>query len=465
MMSEPTDERCQTPASGRGLRSAALVVLLLLPGLAIGQTAREIETLFWESVECGRASEVQVYLEQYPTGAYVAVARACLEGQLGLDRAARVLVQQGLAAVGQEPGPADGLFGGEGSRTREALRAWQAAKGLAATGYMTGAQAETLMALGREAVAAAEAERQAEEQGQAEAERQRVEAERQQVEEAERRRKAAADDAAYAEAERANTAESYGGYLARYPTGRHAEEARERAERPRELRNSIGMEFVLIEPGTFQMGSPADESGRDEDETLHTVTISQPFYLGKYEVTQGQWQAVMGNNPSYYSACGSNCPVGVSWEDVQAFLVALNRKEGVNVYRLPTEAEWEYAARAGTQTAYHFGNSENLLEQYDWYRGNTSFFFNRQPRQVGGKRPNAWGLYDMHGNVPELVSDWYGPYPRGPVTDPRGPSTGTKRVLRSGNWFFSEAHRCRAANRMLYDGRSADDGFRLARTP
>ncbi len=130
-----------------------------------------------------------------------------VETELGLDRAARVLVQQGLAAVGQESGPADGLFGGEGSRTREALRVWQAAKGLAATGYMTGAQAETLMALGREAVAAAEAERQAEEQRRAEAERQRVEAERQQAEEAERRRKAQADDAAYAEAQQMDTPE------------------------------------------------------------------------------------------------------------------------------------------------------------------------------------------------------------------------------------------------------------------
>ncbi len=220
MMSEPTDQRCQTPASGRGLRSAALLVLLLLPGLTEGQTAREIETLFWESVECGRASEVQAYLEQYPTGAYVAAARACLEGQLGLDRAARVLVQQGLAAVGQEPGPADGLFGGEGSRTREAIRAWQADKELAATGYMTRAQTETLMELGREAVAAEE-ERKAEEQ-------RRAEAERKQAEEAEQRRKAEADDAAYAEAERVNTPEAYGDYLARYPAGRHAEEARQR---------------------------------------------------------------------------------------------------------------------------------------------------------------------------------------------------------------------------------------------
>ena len=143
------------------------------------------------------------------------------------------------------------------------------------------------------------------------------------------------------------------------------------AELPREVRNSVGMEFVLIEPGTFQMGSPAGESGRGDDETLHTVTISQPFYLGKYEVTQGQWQAVMGDNPSEFSYCGHTCPVeNVSWGDALGFAEELNAREGITAYRLPTEAEWEYAARAGTQTAYHFGDGAGRLRFYGWYKDN-----------------------------------------------------------------------------------------------
>ena len=223
------------------------------------------------------------------------------------------------------------------------------------------------------------------------------------------------------------------------------------------------MEFVLIEAGTFEMGSPATELGRDDGETLHTVTINQPFYLGKYEVTQEQWQAVMGNNPSGFSNCGRTCPVErVSWEDVQEFIAALNRQEGVTVYRLPTEAEWEYAARAGTQTVYHFGNAANRLGQYGWYEDNSG----GRTHPVGQKRPNAWGLFDMHGNVWEWVHDWYGTYPRGAVTDPRGPSSGVRRALRGGSYHYP-ARACRAATRgsRLPGIRTHNIGFRLARTP
>ncbi len=236
------------------------------------------------------------------------------------------------------------------------------------------------------------------------------------------------------------------------------------AQLPREIRNSIGMEFVLIEPGTFEMGSPATEPGRDDDETRHRVTLSQPFYLGKYEVTQEQWQAVMGSNPSNFDECGRTCPVErVSWQDAQGFIEELNLQEGVSVYRLPTEAEWEYGARAGTQTTYHFGNAANRLGQYGWYDENSG---GRTTHPVGQKRPNAWGLFDMHGNVWEWVADWYGAYPRSAVTDPRGPRTGASRVNRGGSWS-SNARHCRAASRSndAPGDRYLNLGFRLARTP
>ncbi len=227
----------------------------------------------------------------------------------------------------------------------------------------------------------------------------------------------------------------------------------------------VGMEFVRIEPGRFHMG--ASEAGSESDEgPVHQVTISQPFYLGKYEVTQAQWQAVMGTSPSVWSNCG-NCPVeSVSWDDVQGFIDELNSQEGVNKYRLPTEAEWEYAARAGTQAAYHFGSAANQLGLYAWYVENSDRGGFIRTSEVGQKWPNAWGLYDMHGNVWEWVADWYGPYPSGAVTDPRGPSTGDMRIIRGGG-FGNDARNCRVANRgnVAPSRRHHDLGFRLVRTP
>ena len=245
--------------------------------------------------------------------------------------------------------------------------------------------------------------------------------------------------------------------------GRELQVAEPQAQLTPEARNSIGMEFVLIESGTFEMGSPVGEAGRDDDELLHQVTISQPFYLGKYEVTQGQWEAMMGTNPSEFSSCGSDCPVErVSWEDAQAFIAALNRREGVNVYRLPTEAEWEYAARGGTQTAYSFGDGANELRQHGWYTRNSD----DRTHPVGGKRPNAFGLYDMHGNVWEWVADWYGDYSHGLVIDPSGPATGIHRVFRGGCWS-NAARRCRVSyrNHDTPGDRLPILGFRLARPP
>jgi formylglycine-generating enzyme required for sulfatase activity len=228
-------------------------------------------------------------------------------------------------------------------------------------------------------------------------------------------------------------------------------------EWPKTLRNSLGMEFVLIPAGTFQMGS---SKGDDDERPVHTVTLSRPFYLGTTEVTQGQWAAVMGSNPSQYK--GRDHPVEqVSWEEVQRFIKQLNAKEGSSLYRLPTEAEWEYAARAGTRSAWSFGDEERSLGTYAWYGDNAG----NRTHPVGQKRPNGWGLYDMHGNVREWVQDWYGPYPSGAVTDPQGPRSGSNRVIRDGSWDNSASY-CRSALRSSYapDISSVDLGFRLLRT-
>ena len=229
-----------------------------------------------------------------------------------------------------------------------------------------------------------------------------------------------------------------------------------------ELVNTIGMEFVRIEAGTFRMGLPTGRAGRSDERSLHTVRITQPFYLGKYEVTQGQWRTVLGNNPSHFADCGDTCPVeNVSWEDAQAFIAALNAREGITAYRLPTEAEWEYATRAGTRTAYSFGNRPRELGAYAWYRDNSD----GTTHPVGSKRPNDWGVYDLHGNVWEWVADWYGDYPSSRVTDPQGPSSGTRRIIRGGGWGY-DASDCRSGTRGTGPpiSRSGSVGFRLART-
>ena len=228
----------------------------------------------------------------------------------------------------------------------------------------------------------------------------------------------------------------------------------------REFRNSWGMEFVRMSPGTFTMGSPEAQPDRRPDETQHRVTISEAFYLAKYEVTRGQWEAVMGRDPLSYKAddC-SECPVGnVDWDEIQEFILRLNLGQS-GPYRLPTEAEWEYAARAGTQTAYGFGDEPIALGAYGWYDLNSRGLMN----PVGQKRPNEWGLYDIHGSVWELVSDWHGPYPQDPVTDPKGPSTGTQRVRRGGS-HSDNASFCRTAYRGAFGPFACENcGFRLAR--
>jgi formylglycine-generating enzyme required for sulfatase activity len=209
--------------------------------------------------------------------------------------------------------------------------------------------------------------------------------------------------------------------------------------------DSLGMEFILVPAGSFNMGSDAF----DDERPPHRVNIAKPFYLCKYEVTQEQWEAVMGNNPSWFR--GPKHPVEqLFWTDVQAFILRLNQKEGHQRYRLPTEAEWEYAAGAGGGLD-PSGNDPASLGRYAWHESNSGYATN----PVGRKEPNAWGFYDMLGNVWEWVEDWYaGDYYGGsPSTDPAGPSAGALRVKRGGSWS-DRAEDCRPARR----GYDAPDG-------
>lgn len=234
----------------------------------------------------------------------------------------------------------------------------------------------------------------------------------------------------------------------------------------------LGAKFVLIPAGTFLMGSPIDEPGRDNDESpRRRVTISRPFYMQTTEVTQGQWKRVIGNNPSYFMSCGDDCPVEqVSWSDAQEFIRRINSMEGTDQYRLPTEAQWEYAARAGTMTPYNTGNC--LSTDQANYDGNNPLSgcangeYRRKTVQVGSFAPNPWGLYDMHGNVWEWVHDRYGVYPSGSVTDPEGPKSGLYHVARGGSWGY-RARYCRSASRLspfISYERFNRVGFRLIRT-
>jgi formylglycine-generating enzyme required for sulfatase activity len=243
----------------------------------------------------------------------------------------------------------------------------------------------------------------------------------------------------------------------------------EAAATPKPITNSLGMTFAPIPAGTFMMGSPASEYERSSEETLHQVTLTKSFYLQTTEVTQGQWKAVMGSNPSYYSNCGDDCPVEqVSWYDCQSFITSLNQLEGTTKYRLPTEAEWEYACRAGTTTPFNTGNCLSTDEaNYDGsrpYSGCSSGIYRQTTVPVKSLSLNAWGLYDMHGNVGEFCQDWYGDYSSSPVTDPVGPSGGDQQVLRGGGWSAS-ASSCRSTNRGHYIPGNWSNfvGFRVAR--
>ncbi len=275
--------------------------------------------------------------------------------------------------------------------------------------------------------------------------------------------------------------------------------------------NGVDLEMVKIKAGTFMMGSPEDEWGRYPDEKLHQVTLPQDYWLGKYQVTQAQWEAVMGDNPSRfnrhdfsveqlirwkgnrsfrnildtphfakYQNCDNRPVEKVRWEEAKSFCDKLNEHYAGKLpcgykFDLPTEAQWEYACRAGTMTA--LNNGRILMDgdicidlvEVAWYNSCDDSENKKEKAQthpVGQKRPNNWGLYDMHGNVWEWCRDWYGDYRDGAVTDPVGPRTGSYRVFRGGSWC-DNAKNCRSAYRSIWVPRNLFNylGFRLALVP
>jgi formylglycine-generating enzyme required for sulfatase activity len=240
-------------------------------------------------------------------------------------------------------------------------------------------------------------------------------------------------------------------------------------EPERFITNSIGMKLALIPAGKFMMGSPDSEPGRHPDEgPQHPVTISRPFYMGIHEVTQAQYQRIMGKNPAAFQASNGHGPQHpvecVSWSDAVQFCqklseLAAERKAGRS-YRLPTEAEWEYACRAGTTTAYAFGDPARM-DASAWHKGNSG----GHSHEVGERPPNAWGLFDMTGNVWEWCADYKEPYADSkPRVDPRGPDTGTMRIFRGGCWM-STPPMLRAAHRELFgcgpNSAQSNIGFRV----
>ncbi|MDL2313610.1 formylglycine-generating enzyme family protein [Desulfovibrio sp. OttesenSCG-928-C14] len=224
--------------------------------------------------------------------------------------------------------------------------------------------------------------------------------------------------------------------------------------------NSIGIEFQKIPAGTFRMGAHAATACNDVT-PAHTVIISKPFYLGACEVTQTQWKRVMDSNPSQFKG-GGNPVENVSWEDVQEFIRKLNELEKTDKYRLPTEAEWEYAARAGAESAYCFGEDAAAIVFYAWYNFNSG----GTSHPVGMKKVNAFGLHDVHGNVSEWVQDLYGEkyYATSPTTDPAGPTQGVRRVVRGCGWS-NGLTACQSAQRFAFESheRRGFIGFRLLR--
>jgi len=236
----------------------------------------------------------------------------------------------------------------------------------------------------------------------------------------------------------------------------------------------LGLEMVWIKPGTFTMGSPMFELGREADETQHEVVLTEGFWLGRHEVTQAQWKALMGGNPSRFMHLGGHHPVEkISWDQAVEFCAKLTEVERAAgrlpanfEYALPTEAQWEYACRAGTTSALNSGKELTAaegtcpnLDEVAWYEGNSG----GKTHPLGRKRANAWGLCDMHGNLWEWCADWLGDYGDEGLTDPAGPPRGEKRVLRGGGWRH-QAWTCRSSKRYGCepDQRLGSFGFRVA---
>ena len=467
-----------TAAAPPGKASAA--ARLEAERLAAKRLAEERELAFWTSVRDSRdAAELQAYLDRYPDGAYAVLARSRLkrleeaakpladsgpgvsenetgpadqsaqapakvsppsahlqpmsekaEAVLGLTRTDRRAIQAGLASLGFDPGPADGLFG---RKTRAALMAWQSAKGEEATGWLTAAEAGALKAAGAEALRAkAKAEREAREA------RARAEAERKARAEAERK-------------ERARLAMQPGRVF------RDCEEC---------------PEMVVVPAGSFVMGSPASEEGRHDDEgPQRRVTISKPFAVGKYEVTFGDWDACVAAG-----GCNRHRPddggwgrgwrpvMNVTWDQAKAYVGWLSRKTGES-YRLLSEAEWEYAARAGTRTRYHWGDSVGRNRAN--CRGCGSRWDGNGTAPVGSFSANAFGLYDMHGNVWEWVEDcWHDSFAGAPSNGSAWVTGGScsLRVFRGGSWFSDPRNLRSAVRGRSGSGNRVDVGFRIART-
>ena len=387
------------------------------------------ERVFWESVrDSTNPADIQAYLDRYPGGTYEVLARNRLlalqsagvpstapeetaesaEARLKLTRAEHRLIQLGLLAAGHNLGKADGLIG---AKTRAALRQWQASRGETVTGYLDVESAKLLMAAGEQAAAR---------QGSAEAERLRREQEAQ-------------------------------------------EKARREADEGQKWER-LGLVMVRVEGGSFTMGCQGRRNKYcpDNEKPDHRVQV-RSFEIGQYEVTQELWEAVMGDNPSRFRGC-ARCPVEqVSWEDIQVFLRKLNRLTGQQ-YRLPTEAEWEYAARGGRRSRGYRYAGGNDVGQVGWCNKNSG----NRTHAVGGKHANELGLHDMSGNVLEWVQDcWdydYRDAPRNGGAWERDDCS--SRMRRGGSWDLGPKYLRVAQRSWLSSGlRIANLGFRIARTP
>jgi formylglycine-generating enzyme required for sulfatase activity len=246
-------------------------------------------------------------------------------------------------------------------------------------------------------------------------------------------------------------------------------QAQPKSDPPKSFTNSIGMKFAWIPPGTFSMGSPKEEKQRNPDEAQHKVKLTKGFYMGVSAVTQEQWKEIVEKSPSIFTGEKDLPADSVSWNDCQEFIKKLKEKDK-KAYRLPTEAEWEYACRAGSTTPFHFG--ETLTQKQANFLGEDANDKDKKtlallkPSPVNRFPANAWGLYDMHGNLSQWCQDWYGEYPQKDAVDPQGPMKGRNRLLRGGSWFDT-ADRCRSACRSWAEPafRNSSNGFRICCFP